>query len=560
MPAQLDMILPQERIDAMAASGAWPDRLLTDYLDETTAKDPGRIAITGHNSGRGQMETLSYRELQQLSTRFALCLAAHGIEKGDVVSYQLPNWWEFIALHLACLRIGAITNPVMPIFRHRELSFMLKFAETKIMIVPALFRGFDHEAMLEELRPGLPDLQHLFVIGGKGENSFERIFIDRRWEDEMDAATLFAERNMGPNDVNELLYTSGTTGQPKGAMHTANTQLSNILRYIEAVELGPDEIVLMSSPLAHQTGFLYGMMLSIVLGTKLILQDTWQADEAVRLIHDEGATFTMASTPFLADLVSAPTANKNTLSHFRKFVSGGAPIPRILVKEAMEKLGITVISIWGMTENGAVTITRPNDPPEKTFNTDGRAIPGMEVRVVDAQGNILPPNEEGMLQSRGACAFVGYMKKPELHGTDPDGWFDTGDLARMDEDGYIRITGRSKDILIRGGENIPVVEIEELLYRHPAIQDAALVGMPDPRLGERGCAFVTLRPGQALTLAEMVAYLAEEKMAKNYMPEHLEIIPDMPRTASGKIQKFKLREDAARMAEGNATDTAKRRA
>ena len=203
-----------------------------------------------------------------------------------------------------------------------------------------------------------------------------------------------------------------------------------------------------------------------------------------------------------------------------------------------------VISAWGMTENGAITTTQRGDAPEKVFGTDGKALHGMDVRVVDPDGNPMPTNREGRLQARGQSSFVGYLKRPELYDTDAEGWFETGDMARMSEDGYIRITGRGKDIIIRGGENVPVVEVEELLYRHPAIQDVAVVGMPDPRLGERGCAFATLKPGRRLAFAELVGFLEEHKIAKNYLPERLEIIDEMPRTPSGKIQKFQLREIA----------------
>jgi cyclohexanecarboxylate-CoA ligase len=205
------------------------------------------------------------------------------------------------------------------------------------------------------------------------------------------------------------------------------------------------------------------------------------------------------------------------------------------------------MSGWGMTENGAVTITRRDDPEEKIYSTDGAAIPGMEVRVVDADGTLCPTGEEGRLQSRGASDFVGYLKRPDLFNTDADGWFETGDLARMDEDGYIRISGRSKDIIIRGGENIPIIEVEDLLYTHPAVQDVAITAMPDPRLGERACAFVTLKPGTSLSFEEMVQFLEGRKMARQYLPERLEIVDEMPRTPSGKIQKFRLRDIAEKL-------------
>jgi cyclohexanecarboxylate-CoA ligase len=230
----------------------------------------------------------------------------------------------------------------------------------------------------------------------------------------------------------------------------------------------------------------------------------------------------------------------------RVFVSAGAPIPRALVTKARQVLGAAIISAWGMSENGAVTTTRPEDPEEKTTSTDGKALPGMEVRVIDAEGHTLPSGTEGQLQVRGCSNFVGYLKRPELDSTNAEGWFDTGDIARMDEDGYIRIAGRSKDIIIRGGENIPVVEIEGILFKHPNISGVAIVGYPDERLGERACAYVTLKEGATLAFEEMISYLKEQKMAVQYIPERLEIVAELPRTPSGKIQKFKLREEARR--------------
>ena len=544
MPPDLKVILPESRIAAMKLAGLWPDILLTDMLDRWVASQPDTIAIAGFNSMRRRRESLSFRQLDQFSRRIALGLVHYGVAPGDMVSFQLPNWWEFVALHLACVRIGAISNPVMPIFRERELSFMLGFAETKVVFVPREFRGFDHPAMMADLRRNLPALEHVFVLGGEGSQSFEENFLLRRHEDEMNAQAIFAARRMGPNDVNEMLYTSGTTGQPKGVMHTANTQFGSLQPLAAAIGLGHADTLLMGSPLAHQTGFLYGIMMPLYLGIKVIYQDIWDARIAAQMVQDEKVTYTMASTPFLADLTDHPDVLKYDISSLRLFMCGGAPIPRVLTERATRELNINVLALWGMSENGALTVTRPDDPMGKVFNTDGRAIPGTEVRIVDEQGRPAPVDTEGLLQARGCTQFVGYMKKPEMHGTDADGWFDTGDYARMDADGYIRITGRAKDILIRGGENVPVVEVEELLYRHPAIVDAAIVGMPDPRLGERGCAFVTLTPGSSLSFAEMASYLTDAKLARNYMPERLEVIAEMPRTASGKIQKFKLRDIA----------------
>ena len=548
MPVDLQAILPDSRVRATEASGQWPGRLLTDFLDEAVARAPDQVAITSFNTMRRRVETLSYRQLRLYADRIGLRLAALGVGKGDVVSYQLPNWWEFTALHLGCIRIGAITNPVMPIFRERELAYMLGLAESKVMIAPRIFRGFDHAGMMRRLKADLPRLEHVFILDGKGAESFEERFLLTSWEERTDAAALFASRRMGPNDVTEILYTSGTTGEPKGVMHTANTLLSSVNAYADALGLTPRDVIFMGSPMAHQTGFLYGMILPIVLGTKAVLQDIWNAEAALRSIQDERVTFAMGATPFLKDLTDAPEIERRDLGSFRMFLSAGAPIPRVLVPRAMERLNIQVHSAWGMTENGVVTLTRPGDPIEKVYETDGRGIRGMEVRIVGTDGSPLPPGEEGHLEARGACTFVGYLKRPELAGMDAEGWFDTGDLARMDAEGYIRITGRAKDILIRGGENIPVVEVEELLYRHPAVEAAAIVGVPDSRLGERACAYVVLKPDAQLGFEDMIRHLEACRLSKTYWPERLEIVTEMPRTPSGKIQKFRLREQAKALA------------
>ena len=542
--------LSEARRRAEEGSGRWPNRLLTDYLDDAVKAAPDRIAVTGTNSATGERVALTYAELARRVERIALGLAALGVQPGEVVSFQLPNWWQYPALYLACVRIGAVANPLMPIFRQRELRYMLNFAESRVVIVPARFRDFDYAAMLAEIRPELPSVRHTFVVNGAGEQSFERHFLERAWEKETDAAALFRARRPGPNDLTELLYTSGTSGEPKAVMHVSNTLLAMALQYIDWVRLGPRDVVFMASPLAHQTGFVYGMMMPVLLKTKLVLLDIWSAPEAARLIQAESATFTMASTPFLSDLTNNEAVTRESVKTLRTFVCAGAPIPGVIVQRATERLGFEVLSCWGMTENGAVTIARPGDPPEKIFGTDGQAIGGMEVRVVDANGQVAPADTVGRLQARGTFTFVGYLKKPELNAWDAEGWFETGDLARIDKDGYVRITGRTKDVIIRGGENIPVIEIENLLYRHPKVQDVAVVAMPDPRLGERACAFVVPRPGERPTFEEMTAFLAKEGVAKNYWPERLEIVEAMPRTPSGKIQKFKLREAAATLGAG----------
>lgn len=539
---QFDPILPEARVKAMKEGGFWPDQIVTDYLDRQIAEAPDKIAVIDSNSLTNTTNRISYGALGKLVDRIAVGLAELGVEKNDVVSCQLPNWWQFTALHLACARIGAVTNPMMPIFRERELSFMLGLAESKVLVIPRAFRGFDYPAMVRNIRSGLPDLKHVLVIDGTGEDSFEKTLLDTPWEEKRDKTDLFARRQPSPDDVIQLMYTSGTTGEPKGVMHTSNTIMSNLLLCAQCLELKRSDVILMASPMAHQTGFMYGLAMPIVLGTTAVLQDVWEPKRAAKLIGDEDVTFTMASTPFLSDLTETVAQDQQGLPSLRIFLVAGAPIPRALVERARQTLGTHIVSAWGMTENGLVTTTRLDDPEEKAINTDGRPLPGMEVRVVDRENKPLPGGREGMLKARTCSTFVGYLKRPEWYNHDAEGWFDTGDLARIDGDGYIRLTGRSKDIIIRGGENIPVVEVEGLLFRHPDIQDVAIVGMPDARLGERACVFIVPKPRRKISLSEITDFLEEHSLAKQYLPERLETVDELPRTPSGKVQKFKLRE------------------
>ncbi|WP_253448735.1 AMP-binding protein [Halomonas sp. Y3] len=541
MPIHTNLTL--ERRQSMVELGAWNDKIITDYLDEAVASAGEKAAIITCRMSDGSRVELSYRELNDRVTRIAAGLAELGVRKGDIVSCQLPNWWQMTALHLACVRIGAVLNPLMPIFREHELSFMLGMAESKVLVVPQTFRTFDHGAMAHELKRSLPKLAHVLVIGSEAEDSFERVLLERAWEDEVDTAALFRERRPSGDDVVQILYTSGTTGKPKGVMHTSNTLFSNIRPFAERLALGAADTVFMPSPLAHQLGFLYGLMLPVYLKASVVLQDTWLSEEAVAIIRAERPSLMLGSTPFLADIAEQAIAHGPELQSLKLFLCVGAPIPSPLVEKAAQNLPTRILSAWGMTENGAVTTTLPEDDPERAVHTDGVPLPYIELKVTDMEGNPLPAGQEGPLYMRGASLFVGYFKQPELYGVDDEGWFPTGDLARLDEQGYVRITGRSKDVVIRGGENIPIVDIENTLYQHPKIQTLALVGKPDERLGERLCAYVTLKEGEeSLTLEEICDFLTERKVTRQYQPEFLEVLDELPRTPSGKIQKFKLRE------------------
>jgi len=539
---QFDAVLLPPRRAASIARGEWRDRTINADLDACLAACPDKLALTAVRLDTGEARRFSYREMARFADRIAVGLSRLGVGRGDVVAMQLPNWWQFTLLYLACSRIGAVLNPLMPIFRERELTFMLRHGEAKVLVVPKAYRNFDHEAMARGLKPDLPALRRIVVVDGGGEDDFDALLTRPEWEKAPDAHAILTANRPGPDDITQLIYTSGTTGEPKGVMHSANTLMANIIPYAERLGLGADDIVFMASPLAHQTGFMYGLMMPVMLKASAVLQDVWEPAKAADNIRKEGATFTMASTPFLTDLTRTVADSGQGVPSLKTFLCAGAPIPGPLVEQARAVLGAKIVSAWGMTENGAVTLIKLDDDDQLAFTTDGCALPGVEVKVIDTEGRQLPPGEVGRLVVRACSNFGGYLKRPQWNGTDAEGWFDTGDLARMDANGYIRISGRSKDVIIRGGENIPVVEVEALLYRHPAVAQVAIVAYPDERLGERACAVVVPKAGQSLDLAEMIAFLKAQKVAIQYIPERLVLRDAMPATPSGKIQKFRLRE------------------
>jgi cyclohexanecarboxylate-CoA ligase len=533
--AAFETDLGAERIRDCTRRGLWRNESVEAYLDRWATARPAKTAMLD-GSGR-----VTYAELARTVERVAHGLRAHGVERGRVVSCQLPNWNEFIVVLLAAARLGAVVNPIPPIYRASELRFMLNRLESSVVVIPGVFRGFDHVAMLGALRPEVPRVEHVFVARGRpadGMRPFTAL-TDTAWEAREGRRGL---PGSDPNEVNEVIFTSGTTGEPKGVMHTPNTALAIVYPVVERLGLSERDVVLMSSTFAHQTGYLYGFCLAVLLGATGVWLDVWNAAEAARLIETERVTFTMGATPFLQDLTAVP--GRHDFSSLRVFISAGAPIPRPLVRDARARLGCTISPGWGMTENGLVTCIGAEDPEEKAFTTDGHPLRGLELRVVDGEGRGVPPGTEGDLLVRGASQFVGYFKRPDFtrESYTAEGWFKTGDRARLDADGYLSITGRSKDLIIRGGENIPVVEVENVLFTHPKIAGVAVVGIPDPRLGERACAVVIPKPGESLTLGELVQFLEAKQLARQKFPERLEVVAEFPMTPSGKIQKFRLRQ------------------
>ncbi|MEI2776270.1 MAG: AMP-binding protein [Tetrasphaera sp.] len=544
----LETILTPELIDQYTEDGYWPNKIITDFLDEFAASTPDKLAF------KDPRRSITYGELKKEADRCALGLLELGVQPGDVVSFQLPNWIEFLVLDLAVARIGAVGNPLIPIYREREVGFMVGLAESKVVVVPRRFRDFDYPGMYVKLADQLPSIEHVLVVDAEGDlteghSSWEE-FMATAWEDKRDPASLAALRP-DPNAVAVLIFTSGTTGEPKGVMHSHNTVLAALQPIPERMGIGSDTVIHMASTFAHLTGFLYGVSLPIRYGASCILQDIWNAQEFVDLVQEYGINYTSGATPFLVDLLGHLPEDRSGLASLTRFCCMGAPIPRVMVHRAHEVLPtMAVLGGWGQTENALVTIGVPGDPEEKIV-TDGRAWPGMEVRTVDSKDNPVPAGEEGRVQVRGPFLFVGYAKRLEMTRAQytADGWFDTGDLATMDADGYLSISGRTKDIIMRGGENIPVAYIENVLYENHDYAKVAVVAIPDPRLQERACACIVPAPGTpAPTLESVKEYLQAKGVAKQYWPEKVLSLDEFPATASGKIQKFLLRELAVKEA------------
>lgn len=420
---------------------------------------------------------------------------------------------------------------------------MVGLAGSKLIVVPREFRGFDHVSLVESLKADWPALDHILVVGGPEAPASWEVFMSTPWEERRDPAELAALRP-DPNDVTLLIFTSGTTGEPKGVMHSHNTVVAANNPLPERLGISTESVIHMASTLAHLTGFLYGARLPVQNGATGILQDIWDPKEFIGLVERHGITYTSAATPFLHDVLSVPDVSRHPMSTLSRFCCMGAPIPRALVRRAKELLpSMAVLGGWGQTENALVTLGIPGDPEEKVVETDGYPWPGMQIRTVDFDGVPVPAGTEGRLQVQGPFLFVGYANRMKMTQDSFEGdWFDTGDLAIIDEDGYVKLSGRTKDVIIRGGENIPVAYVENALYEDPRIESVAIVGLPDPRLQERAAAVVTLTAGSTLSFEEMQVLLKEKGIAKQYWPERLEVIDALPRTASGKIQKFQLRD------------------
>lgn len=551
---EMTAIVSGEIAERFRAEGVWrTDETILDDLAKGVHSHPDRVAISCWHADGSATDVLTYAQLAEKVERLAAGLAGLGVQRGQVVTIQLPNYWQFVALCLACARIGAVAGPTLSIMRRREVTFMTGLTESPVYIGPVGYHGFNFAEMSAQMAEEVPTIQHRVLLGAAdaepgtagldGALDFDTALLaDRDTEGAVFGDT--TGREAAPDDVAYIMFTSGTTGEPKGVVHTHNTLYATCRTQAAVLGLGPDEVTAMGSPNTHNAGYTWNLVMPLVLGGTSHHIDTWDAEVMLRILEEERVTFFMGAPPFLIDLIGLQRDAGRDLSRLARFATGSAPIPPVLVEEARDVLGCRLYALWGMTENGCVTVTRPEDPPMRAAESDGSTVPGMELRIVDGPGAAVQPGDIGHLQVRGANQCLGYYRRPELYAKSVvDGWFDTGDLARDDGHGGIRIAGREKDVISRGAEKIPVVEVEAALLRHPMIRDVAIVGYPDERLGEKSCAIVVApEGGSAPELPAVQEHLDGLGMAKQYWPERVEHADELPRTPGGKVQKFKLRE------------------
>lgn len=542
---RMETRITSELIEEYVSKNYWLNKSLREYFLETVKAYPNRDAVAD------EYKVLNYQELHDLMENIISGLHALGVEARDPIAYQLPNWIEGHAIHNAIRVMDGICCPIVPIYREKELKFILNQTEAKVIFIPDVFRKHNYPEVIGNIYSSLPNLEHVVVLGDtapKGMITFDE-FLDRGKSYKSQKS--LQEYKSNPNDVGLIMYTSGTTSEPKGVQHTDNTLIREYLLTIANFKLDQETIMLMPSPITHISG-LTPLELSLLIGSKVVYMDIWDDTKAAKLISDQKCNFMISATPFLKWLVESDLTEKYDLSSMQKFVCGGAYIPPELIKKA-PNAGIKAVRVYGSTECPTVSLGLLNDSTERAFYTDGKIPVGYDIKIVSLDGEILSEGQEGEIAVKGPEVFIGY-KNTDLNreSFDHEGYFYTGDLGRIEEERYLVITGRKKDIIIRGGENISTKEVEDLLYEHPALDQVAIVAMPDPTLGEKACAYVKVKKDYEFTFDEMISYLSEKKIARQKLPERLEVLAELPTTTSGKIMKIELRKMIAEKLETNS--------
>ncbi|HQV56366.1 MAG TPA: AMP-binding protein [Ilumatobacteraceae bacterium] len=529
-PALRDLVTTAERAARYSDNGWWTTVTLIDRLEHHAQRRPDGLAIVDPSG------EYSYASLAADTAAVAGGLQRRGVGVGDVVSVQLPNRYETVVAGLAALWVGAVVNPLLPNYRSRELTHVFRAARPAAVFTPDHYRGCDHRQLTVESLAGAEHSAIHVVVGTVQDASSTVSFDDLR------GAGPVAPAAVDAGAVSELIFTSGTEAQPKAIMHTEQTANFSVRVAYDDLGLGAGDVVWMPSPIGHSTGFNYGVRFAIYHGLPLVLQDRWDGDAAVDLVTRYRCSYTLAATTFLQDMIDAAERHGADLSSLQFFGCGGAPVPPPLVDRAAQA-GIRVLRLYGSTEVLVGTWNRPISTTEQRRSTDGLAMSHVDIVVRDESGNEAGVGQPGELFTRGPNTCVGFFDDPQRTAAtfDADGFVASGDLVTMDAEGYVTVVGRKKEIIIRGGVNITPREIEDLIMDFPEVSRVAVIGLPDERLGERMCACVVLTPGGSLDLETLVSRLRAAGLATYKLPQRLEILTELPSTASGKIQKHELR-------------------
>lgn len=524
---------PPPHLAAYAGTGLWDERTIAQQAQALAEAAPDFVALIDGEVTMTRAQALTDAEA------LSAALHARGLRPGDVLAFQVPNWREAMVINLAAAMAGLVVNPIVPIYRDREVAQMLADCRAAALFVPATFRKFDYAAMAARIAADLPDLRHVFTVRGEGDDDYAALVAEGR-----DLA--FVRPAVDPLGVKMVLYTSGTTGRPKGVLHS-HVSIARILRESAAHwGLAPGEATLMPSPVTHVSGYANGLEAPFVCGTRTVLMESWNADEALALIDRHALVGTVAATPFLVELAAAAHAAGNPLPTLRFFACGGAAVPTDLIPAANAAFAqCRAFRVFGASEVPLVTFGWPRDEALAAV-TDGKVV-DYEVRIVDGEDRDVPDGREGEILARGPGMLLGYADAAQTReAITADGFFRTGDLGVRSAEGAITVTGRKKDLIIRGGENISAKEIEDVLHGHPLVREAAVVAMPHARLGEGVCAYV-IAIG-AVSGEDLAAHVAVSGLARQKIPERFEFREDLPRTASGKVRKDLLREDVRKIA------------